>query len=134
MVRCWNKDEKSVSEMLDRVDEIKESLPGLRGVILAINYDQDKDNMTENSLIEVSKQRETSVPVLPLRIKGYSWTSGLNVGVSLMNEIAKEKQIDIETIRMLSMSFDVNIEKEEVEKMKRLSDRTEICIYSQKNF
>jgi len=122
VVRCWNKDEKSVVEMLDRVDEIKESLPGLRGVILAINYDQDKDNMTENSLIEVRKQRETSVPILPLRINKYSWTSGLNVGVALMNEIAKEKNINKETIKMLNMSFDANIEKEEVEKMKRLSD------------
>jgi len=122
VVRCWNKDEKSVAEMLDRVDDIKESLPGLRGVILAINYDQDKDNMTENSLMESNKQRKTSVPVLPLRIKGYSWTSGLNVGLSLMNEIAKEKQIDTKTIKMLSMSFDANIEKEEVEKMRRLSD------------
>lgn len=122
VVRCWNKDEKSVSEMLDRVDDIKESLPGLRGIILAINYDQDKDNITENSLIEINKKRKTNVPVLPLRIKGYSWTSGLNVGVALMNEIAKEKQIDTKTIKMLSISFDANIEKEEVEKMKRLSD------------
>lgn len=123
VVRCWNKDEKSVSEMLDRVGEIKKSLPDLKGVILSINYDQDKDNMTENSLVEVSRQRELDVPVLPLRIKGYSWTSGLNVGVSLVNEIAKEKQIDLETIKMLGMSFDVNIEKEEVEKMEELSSK-----------
>lgn len=122
VVRCWNKDEKSVAEMLDRVDDIKKSLPGLQGIILAINYDDDKNNMTENSLVEVSKQRETSVPILPLRINKYSWTSGLNVGVALTNEIAKEKNINTENIKMLNMSFDANIEKEEIEKMKRLSD------------
>lgn len=123
VVRCWNKDEKSVVEMLDRVDDIKKSLPGLQGVILAINYDQDKDNITENSLVEVNKQRKTSVPILPLRIKGYSWTSGLNVGVALTNEIAKEKNIKTENVRMLDMSFDVIIEQEEIEKMKRLSEK-----------
>jgi len=131
VVRCWNKDEKSISEMIDKVDDIKKSLPGLQGVILSINYDQDGEvdkkkpkieNMTENSLVGVIKQRETSVPILPLRINKYSWTSGLNVGVALMNEIAKEKNINTEKIRMLNMSFDVNVEKEEVEKMKRLAD------------
>lgn len=122
VVRCWNKDENSVSEFLDRVNSLKDSMPSLRGVILSINHDQDRNDITENSLVLACRQKKPEVPILPLRIKGYSWTSGLNVGVALMKEIAEEKQIDTEAIKMLNMSFDVVLEKSEIDKMRSFSE------------
>ncbi|MDP4009975.1 MAG: hypothetical protein Q8P53_03240 [Candidatus Shapirobacteria bacterium] len=121
VIRCWGKDTKLLGELAYRIQTIKNNFPALVGVVLAINHDQDKNDMTEANLELLSQQREFAVPILPVKIKGYTWTSGLNSGIALVNEIAIEKGIDRENIRMLNMSFDVEIEDVELQKMARLA-------------
>lgn len=120
VIRCWNKNEESFLTLCDEIDLIKESVPSLKGVIIAINNQGDKDNVTERSLETVVEKKGLSVPIIPLKINKYTWTSGLNSGISFVNEIAKNDNVDIDNIRMLNMSFDASMEKDQLVRMNEL--------------
>lgn len=128
LVRCWNKNNQDISDFFERIVILKKNFPEIEGLIVAINYNKDNDNITENSIKEQLKKKEIDIPVLPLRINGYTWTSGLNVGVALLNEIANQKNIDKENIKLMGMSFDVEMETEEIKKMKELSEKNRFVV------
>lgn len=128
LVRCWNKNNQDVSHFFERISKLKRNFPEIEGLIVAINYDKDEDNITENSIKEQLEKQKIDLPVLPLRINEYTWTSGLNVGVSLLNEIANQKNIDKENIKFMGMSFDVEMEDEEIQKMRNLSEKNRFIL------
>jgi hypothetical protein len=123
VVRCWNKSEQDLVDFLKKVQNIRKSIPHLKGVFISVNSDGEKDNLTESNLEKAMKAVTLGIPVVPIGVKNYSWTAGLNAPVAMLNEVCLGKQIDLEKVRVMNMSFGVEISDEDLKKCnKELSD------------
>lgn len=133
VVRCWNKKEKDLAEFLERIERFKQSMPSLRGVLLVINKDGEKNgSVTEESLKMALGQMNISVPVVPLQVEGYSWTAGLNSGAAVLNEMCLEKGIDRKDLRVANFSFDTDLDEEGLKKCSDSIQENEFVVTARK--
>jgi len=64
------------------------------------------------------------VPVVPISLEKYSWTSGLNAGIALVNELCIAEEIIRDDVKILNLSFDAVINEENIARLaKRLHKR-----------
>jgi hypothetical protein len=119
IVRCWNKSEIDLIEFLKRVQKFQESIPNLKGVFLSINNDGEDKGFTDSNLQKAIEAVPLDIPVVPIGVSNYTWTSGLNAPTAMLNEICLEKKIDFENVRVMNFSFGVDIPEEELEKIEK---------------
>lgn len=116
VVRCWNKSEADLIEFLKKVQKFKKTMPDLKGLFISINNNWEKDNVTESNLQKAMKVVQIGIPIVPIGINGYSWTAWLNAPTALINQICIWQNVDIEKIRVMNLSFGVDITDEELKK------------------
>lgn len=116
VVRGWNKKIESLKEFLERIEKFKQHIPNLKGVLIIINKGGEKDGFTEENLKTIFSEMKGSVPVIPLQVEKYSWTAGLNAGAAILNEMCLEKGIDRKDLRVANISFDTDLDEDELEK------------------
>src|SRR4030042_740584 len=114
VARCWNKTPDEMKTFIERIDKFKKNIPNLQGVILAINKESEKDNATEKSLSEVSSEKKSEIPIVPIKVENYTWTSGLNSAIGILNEIALKNDVPTDNIRVMNLSFGVDLNEDEL--------------------
>lgn len=119
VMRGWNLDSQTVNDITQRMNKIKECIPALKGIFFVINGDGEINNITEESLRGVIQSGKNQMPIAPIKVYNYTWTAGLNSAAAIMNEIALDKQIDRDKIKMLNISYGVSLEQEELLKCKK---------------
>ncbi len=121
IVRCWNKSATDLKEFIERVRKIKENIPGLQGVFLSVNQEGDKGGVTEKNLQELlAESPEAPVPIIPLSIENYTWTSGLNSATAVLNELCLRDGVGRDDVRVMNLSFDTDLDPEELKKTDQL--------------
>jgi hypothetical protein len=119
VMRGWNLDSSIMGDITERVNKIKENIPALAGIFFVINGDGDVDDVTEKSLQKVIISGKNQLPIVPVKVFKYTWTSGLNSAVVITNEIAMNKKIDRDKIKIMNISYGVDLEKNELEKCRK---------------
>jgi len=114
VVRCWNKSKNELIDFLNKIEKFKKNIPNLKWVFVSINNDWEEDNFTESNLRGAIWEVSTSIPIVPIGVDLYSWTAWLNAPVSLMNEICIGNWINLENIRMMNLSFWVDISEDQL--------------------
>ncbi|MGE4444212.1 MAG: hypothetical protein AB7E37_04440 [Candidatus Altimarinota bacterium] len=117
VVRCWNKSEDDIASFLERVQKIYKYIPHLKGIFVSINFDAEEQGLTQQNLQRVLSVNPMDLPIIPINIHGYSWTSGLNAPVAILNELSKNQNVDTALIRVMNLSFGVDIPEEELVKL-----------------
>lgn len=115
VIRCWNKTTEQLSEVFERLKDLQKSIPQLRGAFISINDDNDKDHQTSKNVEELSVNED--LPIVPLKVKGYTWTSGLNGPVALLNQFCEQEGIDSNKQQVFNLSFDSIFSEEEAKKI-----------------
>jgi hypothetical protein len=120
IVRCWEKNDEEMRAFAKRIKGIKAGLPMLAGILLTIKKESDS-GITELALRKLNTE-EFGLPVAPIVVEDYTWTSGLNAGISLINELCLEENVDRQKIKMLFLSFDADLDRENLSKLKQAVD------------
>lgn len=115
VVRCWNKNSEQLQELQTRIEEMKENLPELAGILVAINADSDRNNMTSQA---VDSLPSGSIPIIAIPVHGYSWTAGLNGPATLLATSLKESPEALSKAEIFNLSFDAKIPKSSLETMR----------------
>lgn len=110
IVRCYNKSKEDINEFLIRFEKIKKFIPEIQGVMIAINKEGDKDGQTGKNLDEILKKNSGHKDIIPIQVKNYSWTAGLNGPAALLCQGAKEKNLDPENMSVFNLSFDTEFD------------------------
>ncbi len=106
VVRCWNKGPEEWQAFEKELKKMTRALPSLQGIILCLKG-EDENGLTEKTLEEIHER--FSIPILPLSIERYSWTSALNAGASIVNEIALANELNRDLLKVLVVSFDAEV-------------------------
>ncbi|MFA6160194.1 MAG: hypothetical protein WC678_03875 [Parcubacteria group bacterium] len=114
VVRCWNKKPDEIKTFVERMEKFKKNIPNLQGVILVINNEGEKDNITEKSLTESLADKKSEIPIVPIKVQNYTWTSGLNSAVGILNEMALKNDVPTDNIRVMNISFGVDLDEQEL--------------------
>jgi len=117
VVRCWNKSEDDIASFLERVQKIYKYIPHLKWIFVSINFDAEEQGLTQQNLQRVLSVNPMDLPIIPINIHGYSWTSWLNAPVAILNELSKNQNVDTALIRVMNLSFWVDIPEEELVKL-----------------
>lgn len=120
VMRGWNLGDQEMEGIIERINKIKRNIPALVGMFFVINGDGDKDNMTEISLQKIISSHTNEMSIVPVKVHNYTWTSGLNSAVAILNEMAIDKKIDRNKIKVLSISYGVDLEEGELDRCKDL--------------
>ncbi len=128
IVRCWNKDEDAIKLFAEKMKVLKEKIPGLQGVLMSINQKEDA-GVTEKSLKAISANT-SELDLVPLQIENYSLTAGLNSGAALINELCLQKKINRDRVRILNLSFDVELTPNELEQISELINQDARYIFT----
>ncbi len=110
IVRCYNKSKEDINGFIARFERIKKFIPEIRGVMIAINKEGDKDGQTGKNLDEILKENTGHKNIIPIQVKNYSWTAGLNGPAALLCQGAKEKNLDPENMSVFNLSFDTEFD------------------------
>jgi hypothetical protein len=138
VVRCWNKDIETIIKknasgrdievpglrhLIDNLKKIKKEIPELKGVYLVISKeDEEKTNGKTIENLQKLLEEENEIPIIPLIITKYTWTSGLNGPIAMHEQLMKEKAVDPKKVMMLFSSFDVVTPDEELKKLRHAID------------
>jgi len=122
IVRCWNKNREDLNKFLSNIREVKKNMPNLQGVFLMINQEEEEEDKTEKNLQEIFKEESNGFPIVPIKVKGYSWTSGFNSAIAISKELIEEKKIEPKKIMIMPYSFDTYVPDEELKKCQKLID------------
>lgn len=124
IIRCWDKSEDDLKEVVSRLEKMKLFLPELEGAIFAVDGDHDLRQKTEANLEAVIKREKPSVAAVPVRINNYSWTAGFNGPAALLSETAKDQKIPEENIFIFPLSFDVEFSDDELRELAQRFKKT----------
>jgi ribosomal protein L20A (L18A) len=120
VMRGWNLDASTMTSIKQRVGVFAEKIPELKGLFFVINGDGEVSNITENSLQELTAAKSNEIPIVPIKLHQYPWTSGLNAATAILNEIAIDKDMNRDTIKVLNISYGVDLEEAELQKVSAL--------------
>lgn len=124
IIRCWDKSEDDLKEVVSRLEKMKLFLPELEGAIFAVDGDHDLRKKTDVNLEAVIKREKPSVAAVPVRINNYSWTAGFNGPAALLSETAKDQKISEENIFIFPLSFDVEFSDDELRELAQRFKKT----------
>lgn len=110
VVRCWNKNKADVKIFLERIQKFIQTIPSIKGLIVSINNDWEKDEITTKSLISLSN--EYDFPIVPLSVNSYTWTAWLNGPVAVLKNMLSEGWA--QKLKIINMSFDVDMSESEL--------------------
>jgi hypothetical protein len=117
VIRCWNKNREELAVLFSRLEKMRQIIPELGGAIVAINADQDKDQQTSAGIEEILAKDKLSFSVVPLPVRGYTWTAGLNGPAALLHQTSQAEHVPEENIFVFNLSFDVEFNDAELEKI-----------------
>ncbi len=114
VVRCWKKNKESLQKLLARLQQMRHTMPELRGLFISINADQDTNDQTTLALQEiVTASPDSDFPIIPVKVKNYSWTAGLNAPAAVLHKLLTDNDLDEAQTHMLNQSFDVELSDEQ---------------------
>lgn len=116
VVRCWNKNEDELFLFFERIESLQKALPELAGVVLVINNEGEEKSGGETQK-NLSGINNGGVLVVPLTIKKYSWTAGLNGPVALLRKYCATREIDLHDQYVFNFSFDVKFDDVALQKL-----------------
>jgi hypothetical protein len=108
IVRCWNKGPEEMRGFREELTKISQSVPALLGILLCLKG-EDESGLTEKTLKEMAGK--FPLPIIPVTVHHYSWTSGLNAGIAIINELCIIKEMNRDNVRVFNMSFDASIDE-----------------------
>jgi len=128
VIRCWNKNQEELAALFSRLEKMRQIIPELGGVVVAINADQDKDQQTSVGIEEILTRDEPSFPVVPLPVRGYTWTAGLNGPAALLHQASQAEHLSEDDILVFNLSFDVEFSDDELEKISKRFKNNEFIV------
>lgn len=121
IIRCWNKGDVEITEILKKLEEMKKHMPELGGVFFSINAEGDVEDEqgkgTRERINILAEQQDLDVAIIPVDIHNYSWTAGLNGPAALLHNIAQQQGIAESNISVLNQSFDVHFDQHTLEEV-----------------
>lgn len=111
VIRCWNKSAEDLRALRERLKTFQNECPELCGAMIAINSDGEKEKdesgrpMTAAYLDTLATEKD-SFPMVPVAIKNYTWTAGLNGPTALLHASGREAGLMETDIHTLNLSFD----------------------------
>jgi hypothetical protein len=128
VVRCWNKNQEELSSLFSRLERMRQIIPELGGAVVAINADQDKDQQTSAGIEEILAKDKPSFSVVPLPVRGYTWTAGLNGPAALLYQASQAEHLSEDNIFVFNLSFDVEFSDDELEKISKRFKNNEFIV------
>ena len=139
IVRCWNKKIETIikkneagkelripglRDLAENLKRIKKEIPELKGVYLVDNKEGEEEaNGKTIENLQKFLEEDKELPIVPVIVTNYTWTSGLNGPIAIQEQLMKEKEIDPKKVMMLFYSFDVAVPDEELKKLKDSIDK-----------
>ncbi len=118
IIRCWAKSEEQLKSWIQRLDALRQDIPQITGVILVINKEGEND-LKGNTAALAEQINDSGLLIVPVEIKNYTWTAGLNGPIAILSEFAKEQKLSSDQIVLFPMSFDVVIPPESAKIIER---------------
>lgn len=111
VIRCWNKSAEDLRGLRERLKTFQKDCPELCGAMIAVNADGEKEKDASGRPITVAHLDELaaehdSFSVVPVAIKNYTWTAGLNGPTAMLHAAGREAGLVESDVHTLNLSFD----------------------------